>query len=108
MYVVQFSNYRTVEHPSFEHFNTQLGRWLNIREAENCYILGQVANFASQPGYLAGTRFFSVHEADQIVAGALLFPSGQLLCTWTVEEAAQSLADFMINAQCNVTSVFAP
>ena len=104
---VQFTNFRVREYSNMAEFSARVGRWLTVREAENSYLLVELANLLATPAN-SRARAFVVQENDSFVAAGVLFESGCLLMTWTPPEAIGALIDHLITASWPITSVYAP
>ena len=110
MLAVQFSSMRVVEFPDVHTFDQRVGRFLILREAENCYFLGLLPGImarSSQP-MLPRHRFFAVEDHDVITAAALLFPDGCLLMTWASHEMINVLVDGLARTNAHITNIYAP
>jgi uncharacterized protein len=110
MVAVQFSAFRVVEYADPRQYDQVIGRWMQLREAENCYILGSlpdlINNMANPNVHKA--RLFAVLERDNIAAAAVLFPGGCLVLTWASQAMLEMLVDGLISCKVNITSVYAP
>lgn len=74
------------------------GGFLAAREAEHCLLFGLSSTIASHPEVYPGPRFWTVHEADRVVAAALRTPPHDLILSqvdeprWLTALAADVLA----------------
>ena len=110
MYVVRFSKYRVVEFSDPSLYQHHVGKWMEIREAENSYLLGQIPSIISssrQSGQMA-QRLFALQDGEHIVAAAILFAGGCLGHTWASPEMVAAIVDGLIDARCHLTSAFGP
>jgi len=83
---------------------------MELREGENCYLLGNMAQIKAQfatPG-VPRARLFSVEDRDSVVAAAILFPTGCLFITWATPDMKKVLAEALFKANCPITSVYGP
>ena len=108
--IVQFPTMRLVEYPDARLYNAEVGPWLVLREAENCYLLGDLPRLVweHQNGRGAKARFFALKDRDQIVTTAVLHPTGALVLTWASYEMVVSLATQLHAAGVRLGTVFAP
>jgi hypothetical protein len=66
MYVVSFSGFKLTEFTDPKLFQHQVGKWMEIREAENSHLLGRwpaVAAQAHRTGRMV-ERLFALQEGD--------------------------------------------
>ena len=107
MYDVQFPSLRFVEFPNVRAFQIRVGPWLTLREGENCHLLGLLPDFAkTSTGPQA--RFLAVQDRDEIVAAAVLFPSGSMVATWATREIVEVLLQGLAGTRSVLTGVYAP
>jgi predicted GNAT family acetyltransferase len=110
MVSVQFSPYRVVEYADPRQYNQVIGKWMLLREAENCYLLGSIPdliNSMAKPN-IPKARLFAVLEGDHIAAAAVLFPGGCLVITWATLDMLQMLTEGLLSCKVQITSVYAP
>ena len=107
---IQSSVPKVLEYLDPRIYSQRVGRWMELREAENSYILGNlpelIAN-AERPN-IAKTRMFSVEEKGHILAAAVLYPGGCMAGTWASPETVLALVDGILKAGCQITSVYFP
>jgi len=101
---------RVVEYNDPRHYADRVGRWMVIREAENCYILGILPELIANAGNpnIPRTRMFAVQDGEHVLAAAVLFPNGCLAMTWASQEMKVALAQGLLQTKCRLTSVFGP
>jgi hypothetical protein len=83
---------------------------LVIREAENCYILGDLPRLIWEydNARLPCPRFFALKDRDQTVAAAVVQDQGGLLMTWASQDMVSVLATQLRGLGVKLESVFAP
>lgn len=110
MFVVQFPSLRCLEYSDPILYENRVGKFLQIREGENCYLLGNMAQIKAQfatPG-VPRAHLLSIEDGNQVVAAAILFPTGCLFITWATPEMKTVPADALFKAKYQITSVYAP
>jgi hypothetical protein len=107
---VQFSPMRLTEYPDARAFNFEVGPWLVQREAENCYMLGDLPRliWEHDQGKTPKPRLFSFKDKEQIVSAMLIHPQGGLVTTWTAPDIIPLLVEQTIAAGVQISSVFGP
>ena len=109
MTFVQFSSMKVSEVPDPRVFLRQVGPWLAQREAENCYILGDLGDLAAEHGRIAPrARLFTLHDGDLLCSVAVLYGDGTLMITWCTLEMVNAWVTGLANANCKVGRIFAP
>jgi hypothetical protein len=111
MYVVQFPSLKFVEYPHVGAFQARVGPWLTRREAENASMLGSLpglAAFQTPAAGASGSRFFAVHDREEIVAAAVLFGGRTLVVTWATVELIEELVKGLLQVRATFDNVYAP
>ncbi len=110
MLAIQFSSMRVVEFSDARRFEERVGRFLALREAENCYLLGLLPGIIAKSGRVdtPQPRFFVVEDRDVVAAAAVLFPEGCLLMTWASHEMINTLVEALARSNARITNVYAP
>ncbi len=101
----QFTSFRVREFTDIAQFEAAAGRWLTFREAENSYLLVEIANLLSTR---KSVRAFILEEREAIIGAGVLFDSGCLLMTWLPPDAVSALVDHLARSRWPISSVYAP
>ncbi|MEI8196130.1 MAG: GNAT family N-acetyltransferase [Phycisphaerae bacterium] len=108
IYDVQFPSLRFVEFPNARAFQIRVGPWMTLREGENCHLLGLLPDLAAANGSDAKPRFLAVQDRDEVVAAAVLFPSGSMVATWATREIIDVLLQGLASTNSLLNGVYAP
>ena len=109
MTLIEFPTLRVREFTDARQFQMEVGSWLTVREAENCYILGDLGELVvtmSRPG--PKPRMLALFSGNQLSSVALLYPDGTLMITWCTLEMVEAWINGLAEARCQVGRVFAP
>ena len=108
--IVQFPVFRLQEYPNARAFGTEVGPWLVVREAENCYLLGDLPRLIWEQDNRRPShpRFFAIKDREQIAAAAIVHPAGGLAMTWASFEMVAAMAAQLHAVGVRLDSVFAP
>ena len=107
MYFVQFSAAKVVPYPDAREFEKRVKAWLTVREAENSYFLGHMADIGNAAQNHA-MQLFTVEEAGQLVVAGVLFPNGTLCLTWATQEQTEAIVNHAVANRWRILSTFAP
>lgn len=108
--LVNFSPLKLVEYTDVRHFDSKVGKWMNIREAENCYLLGQLPRLVAKAQSNGTAQGPNVRGAGgrRHSGRRILFEGGSLCVTWLSHEMIDVLVVGLVNAACQAVPVHGP